>query len=1055
MDANGTRYHLLLGRDDWLRCRVDGAPPRTLTPAPSGGEGAEASPAAPETAVVWDDERNELTLQPLLFQFSAAPKDAPPTLEMRRGAARDRYDNWYWIDETARTIRILSEGSRRVSNFWPAAEGADARACPPEAGAGDFRARAPAAEPPPLEFRGLAVTEDHYLVVGVIEPAGLVVFDLHAGGPPEQIVWPAQVPFEPYDMAPAPGGGVLVLDRQHRRFWLLDRHLNVVADHQRLATLTEARVEDFQPRDGGERRTAGREFPEGVALEDAVPVAAADPVAIEVTPDGTVLILDRAPGVPPGEEEESDADEEETDEEELEEEEGLEAAPDERNFCRVFRYREQRQAGAPASVKAVADLVVGKGSDKFALKGYDLAYVPAHKTEAGVSTPERLYVVSENGNQTFAFAMSDDDDGNLALRPLADYLPMRLFAGRALARAATSLFYDYGESWIPLVEQRRPRYASQATLLTPLDAAPPEQEAEGGEEPGPIAHAFDGREPDCVWHRLMLDACIPPDTEVLIASRAANEEAELALAEWQPEPNLYPRGGGSELPYATAASERYGTWELLFQQARGRFLQLRLELRGNGRTTPRLRALRAYYPRFSYLERYLPAVYREDAQSASFLDRFLSNFEGLYTSTEDRVAAAQMLFDVRSAPADTLDWLASWFGAALDPAWDELRRRLFIRHAVRLFQMRGTIQGIQAALRLSLDDCPDDAIFDDAKRCCAASAARAASIRIVEKFRTRRVPAVALGDPTEAGTPRLVAASGRWTPDEGGTALGERYSAMLRDTLNEHRLRPFPLSYPGGRRLPYWQQFAQNVLGFVPATGFDERRRWQQFLCARYSTVGALNAAHGATWHKLSRVHVPRDAKQGTKLYDDWREYVRTYAPAAAVAQYRRWWQDFLARRYYNVRALNDAYGTSWPSFELVPLPDRLPPDGRPLVDWYQFEGVALPMRRGAHRFTVLLPLPVSASFDTEEQRRRLELADRIVRLEKPAHTVFDIKLYWALFRVGEARLGEDTLLDVGSRAPQLMSPMALGRDYLAQSYYAPTHPQDVAERQTIGYARL
>src|SRR5262249_58396847 len=125
-----------------------------------------------------------------------------------------------------------------------------------------------------------------------------------------------------------------------------------------------------------------------------------------------------------------------------------------------------------------------------------------------------------------------------------------------------------------------------------------------------------------------------------------------------------------------------GTWELLLQRAKGRYLQLKLVLRGNGRSSPRLRALRAYYPRFSYSARYLPAVYREDAESASFLERYLANPEGLLTALEDRVAAAQVLFDVRSAPGELLDWLAGWFGAALDPAWDEAKRRLFLRPAL-------------------------------------------------------------------------------------------------------------------------------------------------------------------------------------------------------------------------------------------------------------------------------------------------------------------------------------------------------------------------------------
>ena len=38
-----------------------------------------------------------------------------------------------------------------------------------------------------------------------------------------------------------------------------------------------------------------------------------------------------------------------------------------------------------------------------------------------------------------------------------------------------------------------------------------------------------------------------------------------------------------------------------------------------------------------------------------------------------------------------------------------------------------------------------------------------------------------------------------------------------------------------------------------------------------------------------------------------------------------------------------------------------------------------------------------------------LSMAERIVELEKPAHTWFDIREYWNMFRVGEARLGLDT----------------------------------------------
>ncbi|NTU83119.1 MAG: hypothetical protein HGA45_27740, partial [Chloroflexales bacterium] len=128
-----------------------------------------------------------------------------------------------------------------------------------------------------------------------------------------------------------------------------------------------------------------------------------------------------------------------------------------------------------------------------------------------------------------------------------------------------------------------------------------------------------------------------------------------------------------------------------------------------------------------------------------------------------------------------------------------------------------------------------------------------------------------------------------------------------------------------------------------------------------------------------------------------------------------------------------------------------LPADGAPLRDWYQFETVVRPMYAAAHRFSVLLPVPRTDTITSELYQQRIDLARRVVELEKPAHTTFDVKFYWALFRIGEARLGEDTLLDVGSRAPQLLAPMVLGREHLAESYLAPGHPLDVTDRYVLG----
>ncbi len=904
MDVNGTRFQLLLGRGDWGRCRLD------------SGQALEGSFATSdkggEADVSWDAKRNELTLGNRVFFFRSSPGNRAVQPGQRRGAAVDRFGNVYWISADRTEILVNSAGTGATTHFWSSLD-ACRDVCDTGAFGGFSAIPDAAAAAQPMLLSGLAITTQHYLVAGTVDPPGLLVFDLQTGGEPRQLLWPvhpAPVPFAPFDLSAAKDGGVFVLDPQGARAWRLDRTFAVVAHH---AAAALPHPEDFTAIDGSASHPAAPNSVSAITLDLAIPLTTANPVAIAALPDGSFLILDSPPGAA---------------------------------FSTVVRYQDGVQSGSSVSTGLVAPLVDPGDGGTFRLLGHDFAYV---ETRPGTQEPKDdvLYVVGDSGDQAFAFQLTLQG-GQIALHPFTEYLPLRLYAGKALiVDSSGRAYYDLDDRWVPLVAQRRARYATSATLY---------------------AGDFDGKQPDCVWHRLMIDAWIPPDCTIDVASRAGNDENLLPFLAWNPEPPLLRRATGTELPWETAGSAAgYDTWELLFQSAQGRYLDLRLTLSGTGRSTPRVRALRAWYPRFSYLDNYLPAAYREAPGPASFLDRFLANFEGFFTNIEDRIATAQLLLDVRSAPAESLDWLASWFGVALDPAWDDTRRRLFLRHATDFFEWRGTIPGLLMALRLVLDDCPGESIFDIPPKSTPA-------IRIVEKFRSRTIPAVVYSAVTAAapssatsaaaGLP-LRAQQARWDPSQGAADLQSRFAATAgsRYTAQAPDRRKDPAGWTA------WEGFSRQTLGFVPQATSADTDLWLSFLQGRYPGLAELNSA----------------------------------------------WQ------------------TSYGDWSAIALPEVPPGNAAALRDWLQFEGIVLPSRDAAHRFTVFLPQSTLMADD-----QRLDLAKRVVGLEKPAHTSFDVQFYWAYFRVGEARLGTDTLVDVGGRSPAFLAPFVLDQGYLGSGYLAP-----------------
>lgn len=263
---------------------------------------------------------------------------------------------------------------------------------------------------------------------------------------------------------------------------------------------------------------------------------------------------------------------------------------------------------------------------------------------------------------------------------------------------------------------------------------------------GQLAAPFDSGQSGTAWHRLYVDAFLPAGTgfTLFAAATDSNRPEDAPQPEdWQPhhfgamepahrhEPRAAWVPDVSEIPGHAGfcpdvpRRDRQGLFTVLLQRAnrpvrtlRGRFLHLRVALRGNLRTSPCVHAVRAYAPRFSYQEKYLPALYREalfgpeadrvqpgaSSTRPDFLGRLLANFEGVLTPLEDKIAHSWLLTDPHHTPAAALDWLGAWIGVGFAPWYPDRQRRRHLQQAPELFRRRGTLKGLRLALDIATND---------------------------------------------------------------------------------------------------------------------------------------------------------------------------------------------------------------------------------------------------------------------------------------------------------------------------------------------------------------
>ena len=398
---------------------------------------------------------------------------------------------------------------------------------------------------------------------------------------------------------------------------------------------------------------------------------------------------------------------------------------------------------------------------------------------------ESAFSLATRGADTLAFAVPGSPRAVEArlgqggeVRLLGTLLPLRRGTGGRFcatlpgaplcypSEPATPPRHDPPRPFARLVAPSRPAYARTARI----GCAMVQSEAAG-----------------TVWHRLFLEAQLPPDCGLTLQLGAGDDPAELAArprsalhrhyvgacpeATASPGPRAVWLDQASERPWLPSAigqarkRDRSGLYSVLVQKTgadvkriAGRYLRIEIALHGSGLATPRLHALRVWGPRRAWRDRFLPDYMTDEtgplAAGSDFLDRFLGLFESVLTPIEDEVGASWRLTRPDAVPAEALDWLAGWIGAELDPALSDTARRRLLAQSVPLWRRRGTLPGLERVLDIVTD-----------------GGVGRGELVVLEHFHLRRTFATILGaDLSDAENPLTP-----WAAQSGNSHLGATF----------------------------------------------------------------------------------------------------------------------------------------------------------------------------------------------------------------------------------------------------------------------------------------
>lgn len=215
---------------------------------------------------------------------------------------------------------------------------------------------------------------------------------------------------------------------------------------------------------------------------------------------------------------------------------------------------------------------------------------------------------------------------------------------------------------------------------------------------------FDSREKQMVWNRMQIVGSYGPGHMIQVKVYASESRIisaggqNMDLAEILADREFKVRQLDAWMePYEQAVF--FNPEDVLLHQIEGRYLWLRIELETSGDLCPVIDGIKIGFPKDTWLK-YLPEIYAQDRESASFLERYLGIFQSIYEDMTDEIENTPVRLNPQSADAGELKEIAGWLGVERPDIWKEDQLRYLISHAVQMNQYRGTVGFLKGLLKL-------------------------------------------------------------------------------------------------------------------------------------------------------------------------------------------------------------------------------------------------------------------------------------------------------------------------------------------------------------------